>query len=115
MLRLFMKDQFLYTSTFLKGLEVTDLLVVADPNIGGTAAVQYPPAARGGGLSNQPLRMTSAEGTTAHLSEQLTREVSGRSAMEQDCVQQLVPLRNGGKLQSLASLSIPVASKDGFI
>ncbi len=48
-----------------------------------------------------------------HLNEQLTREVSHRSAMEQGRVQQLVSLQNGGNLQSSASLSIPVAKRKG--
>ncbi len=42
-----------------------------------------------------------------HLSEQLTREVSHRSAMEQGRLQQLISLQNGGKLSSSARLSIP--------
>jgi hypothetical protein len=51
--------------------------------------------------------------TQTHPSEQLTREASHRSAMEQGRVQQLVSLQNGGNLQSSANLSIPVAKRKG--
>jgi len=45
--------------------------------------------------------------------EQLTREASHRSKMEQGRVQQLVSLQNGGTLQSSANLSIPAAKRKG--
>jgi Fe-S cluster assembly scaffold protein SufB len=52
--------------------------------------------------------------TQTHPSEQLTREASHRSVMEQGRVQQqLVSIQNGGNLQSSASLSIPVAKRKG--
>ena len=47
-----------------------------------------------------------------HLSEQLTREVSHRSAMEQGR-QQLGSLQNGGNVQSSATLRIPAAKRMG--
>ncbi len=43
----------------------------------------------------------------AHLSEQLTREVSHRSAVKQGRVRRLGSLQNGGKLESSARVSIP--------
>ena len=49
----------------------------------------------------------------AHLSEQLTREVSHRSAMEQCRLHQLVSLQNGGNLKSSATLGIPAAKRMG--